>query len=59
MKVSRQFVVDILHRMGYEGAAEDAARELPDPVDTEEAAKFGEQHGIFRDDLISGMGGSP
>lgn len=59
MEVSRQSVVDLLRRMGYRRAAEAAARELPDPVDTEDAAKFGEQHGIFRDDLISSMGGSP
>ena len=59
MLVSRQSVVDMLRRMGFEPAAEAAARELPDPVDREDAAKFGERHGIFRDDLISGMGGSP
>jgi len=28
-------------------------------VTYEQAAKFGERHGIFLDDLISGMGGSP
>jgi hypothetical protein len=59
MELSRQSVVDMLRRMGYEPAAETAARELPDPVDYEQVAKFGEQHGIFRDDLISAMGGSP
>jgi hypothetical protein len=59
MELSRQSVVDMLRRMGYEPAAEAAARELPDPVDYEQVAKFGEQHGIFRDDLISAMGGSP
>jgi hypothetical protein len=59
MEFSRQSVVDMLRRMGYEPAAEAAARELPDPVDSEDAAKFGERHGIFRDDLISAMGGSP
>jgi hypothetical protein len=59
MKVSRQSVVDLLRRLGYEQAAENAMRELPDPVDTEEAAKLGERYGIYRDDLISRMGGSP
>ena len=59
MELSRQSVVDMLRRMGYEPAAEAAARELPDPVDSEDAANFGERHGIFRDDLISAMGGSP
>jgi hypothetical protein len=59
MLVSRQSLVDMLRRMGFEPAAEAAARELPDPVDSEDAAKFAEQHGIFRDDLTDGMGGSP
>jgi hypothetical protein len=59
MELSRQSVVDVLRRMGFESAAEAAERELPDPVDSEDAAKFAEQHGIFRDDLISAMGGSP
>jgi hypothetical protein len=58
-EVSRQFVVGTLRRMGLEQAAEAAARELPDPVTYEQAARFGERHGIFLDDLISGMGGSP
>jgi len=58
-EVSRQSVVDMLRRIGFEPAAEAAARELPDPVTYEQAAEFGERHGIFRDDLISSMGGSP
>jgi hypothetical protein len=56
---SRQRFVDLLRRMGFDPAAEAAARELPDPVTYEQAAKFAERHGIFRDDLISAMGGSP
>jgi hypothetical protein len=58
-EVSRQSVVDLLRRLGYERAAEDVERELPDPVTYEQAAKFGERYGIYRDDLISRMGGSP
>jgi hypothetical protein len=58
-EVSRQFVVDTLRRMGRDQAADAAARELPDPVTYEQAAKFGERHGIFLDDVISSMGGSP
>jgi hypothetical protein len=49
----------MLRRMDYEQAADVAERELPDPVDSEEVAKLGERLGIFFDDLISGMGGSP
>jgi len=59
MEVSRQYVVDLLRRLGYEQAAGDAERELPDPVTYEQAAKFGERRGIFLDDLTDNMGGSP
>jgi len=38
-EVSRQFIVDTLRRAGFEAAAEAAARELPDPMTHEQAAK--------------------
>ena len=59
MPQDRQWVIDLLHRLGYTRAAEEAARELPDPVTMEEIRKFGDRHGISRDDITSGMGGSP
>jgi hypothetical protein len=59
MLISRQYLVDTLHRLSYEQAAEVAERELPDPADSEEVAKLGERLGIYFDDIISGMGGSP
>jgi hypothetical protein len=59
MAESRQWVVDRLRRMGYAQEADDAARELPDPVDLEELMAFGNRHGISRDELMSRMGGSP
>lgn len=59
MGQDRQWVVDTLRRLGYEGAAEEAARDLPDPVDIEELKKFGDQHGISVSELTSRMGGSP
>jgi hypothetical protein len=58
-QISKQFVVDRLRQMGFEPAAEAAERELPHPVTYEQAAKFGERQGVFLDDVISGMGGSP
>ena len=58
-EVSRQWVVDRLRRVGFDQAAEDAAQELPDPVSYEQAAEFGQRHGIFLDDLTDSMGGSP
>jgi hypothetical protein len=56
---SRQHVVDMLKRLGYKQLAQEAARVLPDPVDADEAATWGMQHGLTHDELISQMGGSP
>jgi hypothetical protein len=56
---SKQTVVDTLRKAGFEPAADAAARELPDPVTFGQAAEVLERLGIFLDDLISGMGGSP
>jgi hypothetical protein len=59
MAQDRQWVINLLHRMGYPTAAEEAARELPDPVAMEDLVKFANRHGISRDELNSRMGGSP
>ena len=56
---SRQHVVDLLNRLGYTDLAEEASRDLPDPVDVDRISAFWTQHGFSRDDLISQMGGSP
>jgi len=59
MSQDRQWVIDLLRRLGYTQAAEEAARELPDPVSIEEIRSFGDRHGISRDELMSQLGGSP
>ena len=59
MSQDRQWVIDLLRRLGYPQAAEEAARELPDPVSMEEIRRFGDRHGISRDELTSQLGGSP
>jgi hypothetical protein len=59
MKLSRQKVVNLLRETGYTRVADIAERELPDPVELDEAMAFGEKHGLTRDDLISQLGGSP
>ena len=59
MGQDRQWVVDMLHRLGYVHEAEEAARVLPDPVDLEQLKKFGDQYGISVAELTSRMGGSP
>jgi hypothetical protein len=45
--------------MGFSRAAEEAERELPDPVEIKELEEFGNRHGINRGELMSRMGGSP
>jgi hypothetical protein len=59
MALDRQWVVDTLRRLGYEHEAEEAARELPDPVDHEQLREFGDRHGISVTELTDRMGGSP
>ena len=59
MPLTRQDVVDILRKTGFPAAADEALRELPDPVDLDQAATWGAKYGITRDELISRMGGSP
>ena len=59
MSQDRQWVIDLLRRLGYTKAAEEATHELPDPVSMEEIKRFGDRHGISRDELMSQLGGSP
>jgi hypothetical protein len=59
MAQDRQWVVDMLRRLGYEDEAEAAMKELPDPVDQEQLRQFGDRHGISAAELTSRMGGSP
>jgi hypothetical protein len=56
---SRQYVVDELNRLGYAELADEASRDLPDPVDINRLMAWGTQHGLSQDDVISRMGGSP
>jgi hypothetical protein len=59
MAQDRQWVIDTLRRLGYVREAEEAARVLPDPVETEQLSEFGDQYGISMAELMSRMGGSP
>jgi hypothetical protein len=56
---SRQEVVGVLRRAGYRELADEAMRDLPDPVDLDYVLTWGAAHGVTRDRLISRMGGSP
>ncbi len=46
MAVSRQWVIDLLNRMGYSEAAEEASRVLPDQLDRKQLEEFGDRYGI-------------
>jgi hypothetical protein len=59
LQYSREEVVAIMRRTGYTELADEAERVLPDPVDSDQLEAFARRHGVNRDDMISGMGGSP
>jgi hypothetical protein len=60
MDYERQWLVDILRKLGRGQAAADAAREMPERFSSQELEDFAERHGIqSRDELTDLMGGSP
>jgi hypothetical protein len=59
MAYTRQWLIDILRRLGYTKAADDALREMPEEFDREQLEEFGDRHGISRDEVTDAMGGSP
>ena len=52
-------MIDLLSRLGYTQLAQEASRVLPDPVNANQVAEWGVEHGLTYDDLVSRMGGSP
>ena len=58
VQLTRQHVVDMLRKAGLPEVADDAQRELPDPVDSEEVAVWAVPYGINMGELIDRMGGS-
>ena len=59
MAQDKRWFVHTLRRLGYTEAAEEAERELPDPVSLEEIRQFADRYNISRDEVMSQMGGSP
>jgi hypothetical protein len=59
MAYDRQWVIDTLRHLGYAREADEVAQALPAEISLEELLRFGDQHGISRDELINRMGGSP
>lgn len=55
----RQHVIDMLNRLGYRELADEASRDLPDPVDINRLQAWCLQHGLTQEEVISSMGGSP
>jgi hypothetical protein len=57
---SRQYVVDAVNRLGFKELADEASRDLPDPVDADQLETWFIQRGYsFDNDVVSRMGGSP
>jgi hypothetical protein len=59
MAYTRQWLVDLLRRLGYTHVADDALREMPEEFDLKQLQDFGDRHGISRDEVTDAMGGSP
>jgi hypothetical protein len=58
VQLTRQHVIDVLRKAGLPEMADEALRDLPDPVDSEQVAVWAVPYGINMDELISRMGGS-
>ena len=59
VQLTRQHVIDMLRMAGLPEAADDAQRDLPDPVDSEQVATWAVPYGINMGALMDRMGGSP
>jgi len=59
VQLTRQHVVNLLRTEGLSDLADAAQRDLPDPVDSEQAAAWAAQYGINMGELMDRMGGSP
>ena len=59
LKLTRQYVVDLLRKAGLRDLAGEARRVLPDPVDQEQVSDWAAARGLYWDEIQSRMGGSP
>jgi hypothetical protein len=59
VQLTRQHVIDVLHKAGLPDLAERALHDLPDPVDSDQVEAWAVQYGINVDELTNLMGGSP
>jgi len=58
MAISKKWAIDMMNRMGYTEAAEEASRVFPDEIELKQLEEFGDRHGISRSELVSAMGGT-
>ena len=56
---SKQNVLDVLHTLQRPDLADEASRDLPDPVDIDRLVPWMQQRGLTRDEIVSRLGGSP
>ena len=59
VQLTRQHVADVLRTAGLPEMADEAVRDLPDPVDSEQVAAWAVPYGVNMGDLVSRVGGSP
>jgi hypothetical protein len=59
MQVTKKHVVAVLRKAGFFEQADEAHRELPDPVDLDQALNWCAQRGISHELVVNSMGGSP
>jgi hypothetical protein len=60
MDYERQWLVDILRRLGRNEAADEALREMPERLSLRQLEDFARRHGFSsKEELINIMGGSP
>lgn len=59
MAYDRQWLIDMLRRLGYPQAAEEAERVLPAEFSYQELREFADKQGVSLTELTDRMGGSP
>ncbi len=59
VQLTRQHVVNTLRTAGLSEMADDAQRDLPDPVESERVAAWAARYGVNMGELMDRMGGSP
>jgi hypothetical protein len=59
MLIDKQQVLELLRAKGDESEVEQAARELPDQMDTDEHAQVLSGYGLGPQELIAKLGGGP